>query len=250
VITKWKRVVDDICVFIKNKTEGMNGVVIGISGGIDSALSAKLGVMALGEKNVTGLLLPYDYNIHFDDGDAICSDLGIQRHSVPIKDIVDAAERVSLGTNGKKTALTIGNIRARVRMMMLYAHANEYMKLVLGTTNKTEEYVGYFTKWGDGAVDIEPIIDLYKTEVWNLSRYLGLPKFVIDKKPTADLWAGQTDEDEIGVEYLDIDKYLMGTLKPSGDLFKIKKRIEYLHESSRHKSGPYCLMNRDKWEDR
>ena len=104
--------------------------------------------------------------------------------------------------------LTMGNLKARIRMSLLYFHANQMNRMVIGTGNKTELFLGYFTKYGDGGVDIEPIGELYKTEVWELSRMLGVPETLITKKPSAGLWAGQTDEAELGISYLKVDEVL------------------------------------------
>jgi len=185
---------------------GMNGFVIGLSGGIDSALSATLAVAAVGREKVLGGLMPYktssaDSIAHARD---LVAGLGIEKREVPITPMIDAYyTRID-----ESNRLRAGNKMARERMAVLFDIAQETGRLVLGTGNRTEICLGYTTWYGDSACSLNPIGELYKTEVRALSRDLGVPGPIIAKPPSADLWVGQTDEGEIGVSYERIDGLL------------------------------------------
>ncbi|WP_297091096.1 NAD+ synthase [Thermococcus sp.] len=198
--------IDRITGFIREKVgeAGVGGVVVGVSGGIDSATVAYLAVRALGEDKVLGLIMPYYENGDLEDAKLVCESLGIEYRVVSIKSIVDEFERAV----GELDVKSRGNVMARTRMVLLYAHANAMNRLVLGTSNRSEVLTGYFTKWGDGASDYAPLINLYKTEVWEIAKLLGVPERIIKKKPTAGLWEGQTDENELGISYRLLDEIL------------------------------------------
>ncbi len=190
------------------KKAGFERAVVGLSGGVDSALVAKLGAMALGSQNVTALIMPNDgltkpQNIQ--DAQEWADKLGIKHHLIPINPFIDGYEELPWDSS----SLAQMNIQARVRMTVLYHYANTHNAIVLGTGNKTELMLGYFTKHGDGATDILPIGNLYKTAVWELSEQLGLPEVIIHKTASAELMRDQSDEEEIGMEYSEIDKILM-----------------------------------------
>ncbi len=203
----YEEVIEKIVYFIKEKVDEANvgGVVVGISGGVDSATTAFLAVKALGKDKVLGLIMPYYENQDVEDAKLVCETLGINYKIINIKPIVDAFEK---NLDFKPNKITKGNIMVRTRMILLYAHANQYNLLVLGTSNKSELLTGYYTKWGDGASDYAPLINLYKTEVWEIAKRLGVPEKIIKKKPTAGLWIGQTDEDELGISYRLLDEIL------------------------------------------
>ncbi len=200
-------VVEAVEEFIREKVRDAHagGVVIGISGGIDSATTAYLAVRALGKEKVLGLIMPYYHNQDVDDAKLICESLGIEFREIGIKPIVNSFVS-QLGFQPDKRSL--GNIMARARMVLLYAHANAKNYLVLGTSNRSEFLTGYFTKWGDGASDYAPLINLYKTEVWEIAKLIDVPGRIVEKKPTAGLWEGQTDEDELGISYRLLDEIL------------------------------------------
>lgn len=198
--------------FIRDKTDraGVSGAVVGISGGIDSALTATLSVKALGKDRVLGIHMPESsLTPAFDSEDAktLADWLGIEYRTIDISGIISAFMAAVPGSESAGR-LTKGNLKARTRMSLLYFHANKLNRMVMGTGNKTEILLGYYTKYGDGGVDLEPIGGLYKTEVWELSRRLGIPESLITKKPSAGLWAGQTDEAELGISYVKVDEVL------------------------------------------
>jgi NAD+ synthase len=186
-----------------------SGVVVGLSGGVDSALVARLARDALGAEHVVGLLLP---DARFppallEETERYAQGLGIATATVPIETI-EAAYRSALPEVSDR--VTLGNIAARVRMTIAHTVARERRKLVAGTGNKSEILLGYFTKYGDGGVDLLPIGDLYKTEVWEAAARLDLPTAIRERAPTAGLWEGQTDEGELGMPYSEIDRILYG----------------------------------------
>jgi NAD+ synthase len=190
-------------------SDGATGVVIGLSGGVDSALTARLARDALGAERVLGVLLP---DARFPpairtETEEYARTLGIEFRTIPIEP-VERAYRDLLPEI--RDRVTVGNITARVRMTVLYALARERGRLVVGTGNKSELLLGYFTKYGDGGVDLLPIGDLYKTEVWEAAAALDLPLAIRERAPTAGLWEGQTDEQELGLPYSEIDRILYG----------------------------------------
>lgn len=198
--------------FIRNETgkAGVKGVVVGISGGIDSALTATLAVKALGKDRVLGIHMPESSltpAADSEDAKTLADWLGIEYRTIDISGIVSAF-MAAVPESEAADRLTRGNLKARTRMSLLYFHANQLNHMVIGTGNKTEILLGYYTKYGDGGVDLEPIGGLYKTEVWELSRRLGIPEPLITKKPSAGLWAGQTDEAELGISYVKVDEVL------------------------------------------
>ncbi len=194
--------------FIKDQIAkaGMSGAVLGLSGGIDSALSAYLSVEALGPENVLAVRMPYKTSsaASLSDADLVIEALGIKAITVPISGMADAL----IGQFPDMTPLRKGNIMARMRMIVLYDQSAEHGLLPMGTSNKTEFLLGYSTIYGDSGVALHPIADLYKYQVRQLSRALGVPQPVIDKAPSADLWEGQTDEGELGFTYEAVDQVL------------------------------------------
>lgn len=197
-----------ILTFIADSTAVDGGAVVGLSGGIDSALVARLCVDALGPEKVLTIFMPSSTTPEPDLEltDRYAASLGIDHMVVPIQGMMDDFV-ASLPDAG---AVARGNIGARCRMIVLYHLAREMGRMVIGTGNKSELLQGYFTKHGDGGVDLLPIGDLYKSQVLELSRQIGLPKEVVDRAPSAGLWEGQTDEEDMGMGYEELDLILNG----------------------------------------
>ncbi|MFQ6128780.1 MAG: NAD+ synthase [Thermoplasmata archaeon] len=196
--------------FIKDyvRTSGMEGIVIGMSGGLDSSVVAELCARSIGPEKTTGIHLPDKDTAEKDrtDAEELAESLGISFQIIFIDDFVQSF--LSLECAEDKTRL--GNIKARCRMIVLYNIAHSTNCIVAGTSNKSELLTGYFTKFGDGASDILPIGDLYKTQVIELAREIGIPDSLIEKKPSAALWPGQFDEQELGISYEELDSVLLG----------------------------------------
>lgn len=185
---------------------GMARAVIGLSGGIDSAVSAYLSAKALGAENVLALRMPYKTSSasSLSDAEAVIEDLGLPHLTLPITDMADPLIR----RFPEMSKLRQGNIMARMRMIALYDQSMAWNGLVMGTSNKTEFLLGYSTIYGDSGVALHPIADLYKAQVRQLAGWLDVPHSIIDKAPSADLWIGQTDEDELGFSYDEADQVL------------------------------------------
>jgi len=189
------------------ETSGTRGVVVGLSGGVDSSLAAALAARALGPERVHGFLLPYRTSSPESEQDAwaVADHLSMSHRVIDISPMVDAYFD---SAEPDAAADRRGNKMARERMTILFDQAKKLDALVLGTSNKTEILLGYSTVFGDNASSLNPLGDLYKTQVWQLSRHLGLPSQVIAKAPSADLWPGQTDEDDFGFSYEMADRVL------------------------------------------
>jgi len=212
---------------------GSKGVVFGMSGGVDSSVVAALCIKAFPE-NALGLLMP----CHSIDQDRVHAEAVAKKFSVPTKLVVlDSVfdEYLKILPDFKPgkslTQLAQANLKARLRMITLYYVANQLKYLVVGSGNRSEMTVGYFTKHGDSGVDILPLGNLVKKEVRELARHLGIPKEIIDKAPSAGLWAGQTDEGEMGFTYEALDTYIL----TGKALEELKKRIEGMRATSAHK---------------
>jgi NAD+ synthase len=223
--------------FIRDFTSSSpNGVVVGISGGIDSALVTYLSVEALGTDKVLGVLMPSSTTPRTDVQDAleVCERLRVS-HNVHSIDPAFSAFKTLLGKDADR--VTEGNLKARIRMCILYWYANSMSKLVVGTDDKSEHTLGFFTKYGDGGVDFNPIGDLYKTEVREMSKMIGIPESIILKPSSPRLWEGHEAETELGISYADLDKQLI-----SGGVESEKIRV--MITKNRHKKGdpPICTL--------
>ncbi|GAM11433.1 NH(3)-dependent NAD(+) synthetase [Geobacter sp. OR-1] len=185
---------------------GLKRAVLGLSGGIDSALVAYLAAEALGAENVQAIIMPYKQSNPESEAHArlVAERLGIEHCVIGITPMVDAYFELFPDADSMRR----GNKMARERMTILFDHSAARSALVLGTSNKTELLLGYGTLYGDMASALNPIGDLYKTQIWQLSEEMEVPREVIDKKPSADLWAGQTDEQELGFTYKAVDELL------------------------------------------
>ena len=208
-----KEVHKELVDFLKEnfKKNGFSKAVLGLSGGIDSALAAYLLRDALGKENVLAIMMPYKSSNpdSLNHAKLVVEYLGIDSKVIEITNMIDAYFK----NEKDPTSLRMGNKMARERMSILYDYSSKENALVVGTSNKTEIYLGYSTQFGDSACAFNPIGDLYKTNVWELSRYLNIPKELIEKKPSADLWEGQTDEQEMGLTYKEADQVLYRMLE-------------------------------------
>jgi len=185
---------------------GKGQVVLGLSGGIDSAVAAELAARALGPQNVMCVLMPYRTSSpgSVSDAEELVRKLGTPSETVEISSMVDAFSQVS----GEVGPLRLGNVMARARMIVLFDRSADLDALVLGTSNKTELLLGYGTLHGDLASAINPIGDLYKTQIRALARHLDVPRAIQDKPPSADLWPDQSDEEDLGFSYDEVDRLL------------------------------------------
>lgn len=202
--------------FIRTKVKetGAAGVVLGLSGGVDSAVVAALALEALGKERVHCLIMPYDTTVEkeaVNDALLMVEEFHLSGEVVPIEKGVNAVfDAINEDTHKEMRRKAEGNVKARLRMVMLYYYANLHNYLVLGTSNKSELLVGYFTKYGDGGTDAMPIGDLYKTQVFSLSEELRIPDKIREKSPSAGLFEGQSDEKELGIRYSELDRILYG----------------------------------------
>lgn len=216
--------IDNISGFIKRYADnsGLSNVIIGLSGGIDSSLSAALAVHALGKEHVFGVMLPYKNSSpdSYNDALSLATNLDIHYEKIEITPMVQSYFDKFQPDADK---LRLGNWMARTRMCVLYDLSAKYKALVVGTSNQTELMLGYFTQHGDGACAFEPIGHLYKTEVWQMAALLNIPDKIICKTPTADLWPNQTDESEIGLKYSELDEILFALTEEHKDKDEIIK---------------------------
>ncbi|MBU8932594.1 MAG: NAD+ synthase [candidate division Zixibacteria bacterium] len=210
-MTKWLNTDDAIVTIVqflvnRLKRSKMSGYVVGLSGGIDSAVAAALAVEAVGEDKVMGLVMPYrgSSESSLTDAETLVRQLRIEHRVIDISPMIDAY----YDTIDDNNRFRAGNKMSRERMAILFDAAAETGRLVLGTGNRTEICLGYTTWFGDSACSVNPIGDLYKTEVRLIASALNIPEKITSKAPSADLWTGQTDEDEIGVRYEQIDAIL------------------------------------------
>ena len=208
-----KEVHNELVEFLREnfKKAGFSKAVLGLSGGIDSALVAYLLRDALGKENVLAIMMPYKSSNpdSLNHAKLVIEDLKINSKTTEITDMIDAYFK----NEKEATSLRMGNKMARERMSILFDYSSKENALVVGTSNKTEIYLGYSTQFGDSACALNPIGDLYKTNIWDLSRYLKIPNELIEKKPSADLWEGQTDEQEMGLTYKEADQVLYRMLE-------------------------------------
>jgi len=224
---------------------GADGAVIGLSGGIDSTLTAHLAVEALGADAVHGLVMPSEVNTetNMSDAERVAELLDIEYDVLDINPIVDAF--VDAYPEGADDQMALGNVRVRTRAVLNYFVANAESRVVLGTGNRSEAMTGYFTKYGDQAVDCNPIGNLYKRQVRQLAAHIGVPEDLVEKPPSAEMWVGQTDESEMGLGYDTLDAILAlhvdgpfsksATLETLGVPESAVDRVVELVEESAHK---------------
>jgi NAD+ synthase len=210
----WSEVESRICRFIKDYVEKakVRGVVLGLSGGIDSCTTGALSTRAISGDKVLGLMLPEKETYDPKDikhAKLVAQKFGFKTETIDITPSLQTFYK-SAPTFDQTDKLSKGNIKARMRMIYIYYHANRYNLLVCGSSDKSETMMGYFTKWGDIAADISPIMDLYKTQVRALARYIGVPEEIVRKPPSPRLWPGQLAEEELGMNYEQLDLILYG----------------------------------------
>ena len=231
--------------FIKElvRESGVSGLVFGNSGGKDSALVGILCKAAC--ENTVGLIMPCasrrNYGADADDGRALAERFGIDSRTVDLT-AVREAELAALSEAAALNDAAVTNIAPRLRMITLYAVAASENRLVAGTGNRSEAYMGYFTKWGDGAHDFNPISDLTATEVFEFLEHLRAPRSIIDKAPSAGLFDGQTDEQDMGVTYRAIDEFLLTGRSSAAD----RAVIDRYHSRSEHKRRPIVSYKQDQ----
>lgn len=214
-------------------SSGGKGAVFGLSGGIDSAVTGALCKRAFPD-SCLGIIMPcYSKEIEVEHAKLVAKKLDLPSKIINLDGVFDEmlfSLRVERSRDVHRE-LAVANIKPRLRMTVLYYFSATMHYRVVGTGNKSEIHIGYFTKYGDGGVDLEPLGSLTKGEVRELARYLGIPEEIIEKKPTAGLWEGQTDEDEMGFTYQELDSYLRGEeVSPA-----VKEKIEQMHLKSEHK---------------
>ena len=220
------------------KNAKMNGVIVGISGGIDSAVVTKLAKEAFPKKSL-GIIMPiHDMGIDLEHAKLLVKKTDIESKIIDLTDTFNSLEE-KLNLNNE---LANANIKPRLRMTTLYALAQQNKYLVLGTDNKAEWILGYFTKYGDGAADILPLVHLAKRDVYELAKILSIPNEIIEKKPTAGLWSGQTDEEELGFSYDYVDNFIYNEELPIDIKNKILKQIA----KTNHKRNPLPIPKKYK----
>ena len=229
--------------YIRNLVEesGVDGIVFGNSGGKDSALVGILCKFAC--ENTVGIMMPCASKRNFEqdmkDAKEVAEHFGIESRVIDLTDVrqaeIDRLQSITTLTNA-----AVNNIAPRLRMTTLYAVAASEYRLVAGTGNRSERYMGYFTKWGDGAHDFNPISDLTVTEIYEFLRYLDAPACIIEKAPSAGLFDGQTDEADMGLKYADLDEYILTGHTNE----KAAATIERLHRNSRHKRDGIARFSR------
>jgi len=224
--------------WIRDKTlaAGSKGVVLGLSGGLDSSVLAVLCHRAF-PKNTLAVLMPcYSNKENIEHARMVANKFSIPTTTVVLDSVFDGLLKVLPDdkVDPDVRRLAQANIKARLRMLTIYYFANRLKYLVVGAANRDELAVGYFTKYGDGGVDIQPLGNLLKGELRELAKFLGIPEPIINKPPSADLWEGQTDEGELGFSYDELDRYLVSGKAAA----EIKKRIESMIAASQHKRQP------------
>ena len=205
----YKKLATDISNWIKKQVEEANakGVVFGVSGGVDSSVVSVLCKNVFPKEHLALILPCFSSKRDLDDAELVVKKFSLNYKIINLEDVFLAFSKI-LGFNTQDKELAVVNIKPRLRMITLYYFANKLNYLVVGTGNKSELTMGYFTKYGDGGVDILPLGDLTKTEVYKLAKVLNIPQRIIKKLPSAGLWSGQTDEEEMGIKYKLLDKII------------------------------------------
>ncbi len=234
---KLNEYLNEIESFIKDylQSTGMNTYVLGLSGGVDSSLVASLTKKAVGKDKLMCIMMPIESNPNdLKDALDLANQLDLNYLVIDATEAYHSLKEKFISIGHELDISTLSNLKVRIRMSILYAYAQKHRGLVLGTDNMDERYTGYFTKYGDGAADLLPIVYLTKSEVVEAAKILGVSNNLAERIPSAGLFEGQTDEGEMGITYNDLDSYLLG-----GDVSDaVKQRIEHLHKISEHKRSP------------
>lgn len=227
-----KKLHDDLIIWLRRevKEAGASGLLFGLSGGIDSSVVGVLAKEAFSD-NILGVIMPCHSNPKDrDDALKVAEKFNIPYKIIQLDEIYDDFLKI-LPDTGSNIELARANIKPRLRMITLYYFANTYGYIVVGTGNRSELEIGYFTKYGDGGVDLLPLGNLVKSQVRELAKFLKIPKDIIEKPPSAGLWEGQTDEGEMGITYEELDRYLLtGEGRP-----ELVQKIEDMRKRSAHK---------------
>ncbi|MBR0439418.1 MAG: NAD(+) synthase [Bacilli bacterium] len=231
---KLEQYLDVIISFLKDylNDSHMDGYVLGLSGGVDSSLVAALSKKAIGKEKLTCIMMPIDsHPDDLKDAKELAKALDLNYVVLDASEAFHNIKDMFIKAGIELDTASLSNLKVRLRMSMLYAYGQKHRYLVLGTDNMDERYTGYFTKYGDGAADILPIVYLTKGEVVKASKLLGVPTRLAERVPSAGLFEGQTDEKEMGVKYSDLDNFLLGNKVDP----KVEERILHLHKISEHK---------------
>lgn len=234
----YEKLRDDLVIWLRERAQEAHakGFIFGLSGGIDSAVVAGLAKRVF-PQNSLGLIMPCD-SIDDDKNDAlkIAKSLDLE---VKVVDLTNTYNELLKASFTSENKLARSNIKPRLRMTTLYYYGQDLGYLVVGPSNGSEWYVGYSTKYGDSGADIYPIANILKTDIFKLAKALDLPDFIIEKKPSAGLWKGQSDESEMGFTYEVLDSYIRGEKIPEEE---IKKKIDGMHDRSNHKRMPVPMF--------
>lgn len=238
---------DEIIKFLQSEVKKANGkgLIVGLSGGVDSAVVALLIKKAFPNNHLTLIMPCFSPNIDLEYAENLVNSHQLNAKIINLNDVfLSFKKTLTKDLNIEKSNLILGNLKARLRMNTLYAYAQNYNYLVVGTDNSDEWHIGYFTKYGDGGVDLLPIIHLLKQDVFAAAKLLKVSEEIIMRNPTASLWDGQTDEMEMQFKYQQLDDYLLGNkqeIPPS-----VITRIELMHQNSEHKRLP--IPQAPKWK--
>lgn len=240
---KWEEIESKIVHWLRGKVEeaGAKGLVLGISGGLDSSIVAVLVKKAVGDNHLALILPCHSSPVDLEHANLIAQTFALKTETVDLTPVYD----LLLTILPPGTPMARANLKPRLRMLTLYYYANTLNYLVVGTGNKSELQVGYFTKYGDGGVDLLPIGNLYKTQLREFAHYLGIPREIIEKPPSAGLWEGQTDEGEMGITYSELDSILEALENgKADDSSPLVLKVKGMVKSSAHKRAlpPICPL--------